>query len=853
ARSLWNGTKSVMTGLMILSPPGVNALCSHPHQRAVARITKAERKPTFSTGGLLVAALAARSWRRARLRLVCRALATKAEAELLEELREAEPGAARTFRLKGRDVKELTKAAKELGLATCREGSTRDLVVYKSGTELLYGPVPYGFDELGLHRVLVAALQRWTPPLHQATHVQASAIPKLLEGRDVCIQAETGSGKTLAYLLPAAHVAVERTYGEDAQDEDLDEEVLAAQAEASEHTKAHAWKEELDDEPSTSVCYRVERTVDPRETRLASRPEKYATPTGKRLHRGDEFMSRSVAGSALGLQFIELADGRGWYPWDRADLAQRFGLTAVQYARGQRVEAKEDIAYSSGDVIKCGQKGTIRRLLPYVGVRWDGLEGVKAIPTPRKMLQDERKVLTTKKKWASCAPDTLILTATRELCEQVADVARTLGSLMPEKVQENWKVAVAVGAPPGVGKRLKRSSEEWPFPKGDERPDVVVSTPEFMGYFFHKKHISLWANIRYIVYDEVDNLVSGTVAKLIERVKVMLLRAQRTEGAKVQTALVSCVMPNQGGKSTRMLIGRWMPHALREAERPDLLHRNHPMVPMKWKYVPEGFDEKVKLLLQHLYTEVGVQKAKGHKYVQQKTLIFCNSTQTAAELAELLATTHNFRKIGIFVKQIGNDERRKRLRLFREGEVTLMVSTDLLARGIDIPDLTNVIQFDFARNVVNHLLRSGRVSRAGSRGRVFNMYDDGDQGGKDLAEAIQELGTAPLDGLFSRRRGFRHMLQRTEAFRQMLLTQGLSLPAHLQAAPEPVPQLGLRSEAEAQAALESLEQEDGENLAPLFKPMKKGRRSLPRSRRNPRRPTASSWRATRRKTQSSTR
>ncbi|CAL1163611.1 unnamed protein product [Cladocopium goreaui] len=51
------------------------------------------------------------------------------------------------------------------------------------------------------------------------------------------------------------------------------------------------------------------------------------------------------------------------------------------------------------------------------------------------------------------------------------------------------------------------------------------------------------------------------------------------------------------------------------------------------------------------------------------------------------------------------------------------------------------------RNIVTHLLRTGRVSRAGSRGRVLNFYDDTEQGGKDLAEAIQELGTAPLDGV----------------------------------------------------------------------------------------------------------
>ncbi|OLP95197.1 putative ATP-dependent RNA helicase ddx42 [Symbiodinium microadriaticum] len=264
-----------------------------------------------------------------------------------------------------------------------------------------------------------------------------------------------------------------------------------------------------------------------------------------------------------------------------------------------------------------------------------------------------------------------------------------------------------------------------------------------------------------------------------------------------------------------------------------------------WNYVPEGFDEKVQLLLGQLKNEIGYVTARqtGFKFMREKTIIFCNSTDTASRpftcckfklavmicvskasiniiiiiiiiiviviviviviititititiiiiiiiiiitiiiiffcffissivmilitvsitiiimiipvvivadvmLGELLATTHGFRKLGLFVKKIGYDERRKRLKMFREGRIMLMVSTDLLSRGIDIPDLKNVIQFDFSRNIVNHLLRSGRASRAGARGRVFCMYDDDEQGGKALAEAIQELGTQPLDG-----------------------------------------------------------------------------------------------------------
>ncbi|OLP95211.1 DEAD-box ATP-dependent RNA helicase 16 [Symbiodinium microadriaticum] len=199
-----------------------------------------------------------------------------------------------------------------------------------------------------------SALKRWTPePLQQATHIQASAIPKILEGQDVSIQSETGSGKTLAYLLPAAHFAAQATYGEDDEEwEDMDDEMLAEQEEEESRAKDHEFEARMPEEPQKSVCYKVKQTATRKGTRLVSRPEEFATPTGKKIYQGDEFMSKSVSGSPLGLHFIELADGRGWFPWDRKDLMQRFSLTARQYSKGQRVEAKETIEYGSGDIVK---------------------------------------------------------------------------------------------------------------------------------------------------------------------------------------------------------------------------------------------------------------------------------------------------------------------------------------------------------------------------------------------------------------------------------------------------------------------------------------------------------------------
>jgi len=535
------------------------------------------------------------------------------------------------------------------------------------------------------------------------------------------------------------------------------------------------------DEPQVARCYRVEPCVGVGGIRPRERPEQIAPFTKTWLRVEDEFMVTNVAGSAETVQFLQMADGRGWVTWDRLDPRFRLNFTYEEFEVGKRIEARQRVVYGSGDVVQPGAQGVIERVTPLVGVRWDSLNGIKAVDRPRQVLRTPRPKEGTDR-WANCAPDTIIVTATRELVEQTADVARRLSKLLPEKAQKEWKVAVALGAPPGVGKKLKRGNEQWPFPKGEGRPRVLVTTLEFISYFFHKRHVPFWSKVRYMVYDEVDRLATGPERKLLQRVKLMTLRGQRLNWRKLQTVLVAGTMPSQGTKSTLLRIKQWMPHALRALPRPDLLHRNHPLLLQQWNYVPEGFDGKVSLLVEYLksYAHEEKESKKACVSVFEKTMIFCNDAKTAEEIAELLATTYHFGGVGLFVKGIGNDERRERMRMFRDGKIMIMVCTNLLMRGIDVPDVSRVVQFDFSRNVVDHMHRIGRVSRAGTRGRALNFYDDSEQGGRLLAEAVQKLGDRPLDSLFSRNRGFKRGLERTQAFKEMLLMQGLPLPKHLQ-------------------------------------------------------------------------
>lgn len=706
-------------------------------------------------------------------------------------------GASRSFAGLPPSMRAIVKsraAELELGHKEFADGS---IMVYTPPDDYLFGAVPFSWEELGLQRDIVAALLSWSPePLKNPTHPQSFAIPKLLSGNDLVIQGETGSGKTLAYLLPALQRAVLRANNVPPEASELG---LTAPPQG-------------EDPEEVAMVYRVERYAGVQGIRTLQRPDALSPFKGKNaVTIGEEFVASSVEeelddDGKPTVQYIEMADGRGWVPWDLVDVKRKMDLSRATFKMGQRVVAQKRMQFGSGDVVEVNTFGTIKRVRPLIGVAWDGIEGVKALDAPRQSLRNPRRAeleddfnsKTNVRSWAKYAPDVVILTPSRELCEQTADVARMLGSLLPERIQKEWTVAVAVGTPPGVTRRGSRGRMEWPFPAGDAAPKVLVATPDFMSYFIHRKHVPLWANVNYIVYDEVDFLLTERM-KLIERIKVMFKRASRQfQLPPVQSVAVVSTLNSASARSPRMMLRYWMTGALTASQRPDMMHRAPPLVQQSWKLVPEDFGEKVQCLVEYLdqHSTFVPGEVKGNisdrpmRVMKEKTLIFVNTQSEVIRLGEILATGHNFGEVGIFCKRL-KDQRRENYHKFRDGEIRLMIATPNFARGIDIPGLTHVVQFNMSRNVTEYLHAIGRCSRCGTIGHAMNFYSDGFKGGRLLAESIQDLGTAPLDALFcGRGKSLPSAFDGMIKLKRMLEWQGMELPKHLKD-PEPSKQIPL--------------------------------------------------------------
>ena len=126
-----------------------------------------------------------------------------------------------------------------------------------------------------------------------------------------------------------------------------------------------------------------------------------------------------------------------------------------------------------------------------------------------------------------------------------------------------------------------------------------------------------------------------------------------------------------------------------------------------------------------------------------------------------------------FHSALSSAEKEENLRSFASGEIPIMVCTDSASRGLDLPAVRVVVQAEFALNVVQHLHRIGRGSRAGKFGKALNFYT---RSCSELVESIIGM-CEPEDNItldnnafgdsieksFSRKRGFRRNLKRNVA------------------------------------------------------------------------------------------
>jgi ATP-dependent RNA helicase DeaD len=277
----------------------------------------------------------------------------------------------------------------------------------------------------------------------------------------------------------------------------------------------------------------------------------------------------------------------------------------------------------------------------------------------------------------------LVLTPTRELAIQVSEALSSYG--------QHLKIRVL---PIYGGQSYTRQINAL-----NRGVQVVVGTPGRMLDLINQKSLDL-SGVRYLVLDEADEMLK---MGFIDDVEAILSEIP----AERQTALFSATMPVQ----IRRLAERYM----REPQEVTIQRAQMTVEGTEQRYYLLQESSKVAALARLLETEE-----------LTSALVFARTKAGVAELAETLLMR------GFMAEAIHGDltqeAREAALRRFRNGQMTILVATDVVARGIDIQDVSHVINFDMPYDPEDYVHRIGRTGRAGRSGIAITLVTPRERG-----------------------------------------------------------------------------------------------------------------------------
>ncbi|GAA2294342.1 DEAD/DEAH box helicase [Glycomyces scopariae] len=220
--------------------------------------------------------------------------------------------------------------------------------------------------------------------------------------------------------------------------------------------------------------------------------------------------------------------------------------------------------------------------------------------------------------------------------------------------------------------------------------DIIVGTPGRLLDLYKSKHIKL-NKIAHCVLDEADRMLDLGFSEDVEKI-LKLLPEQR------QTMLFSATMPDTIMSLSRRHMNRPITVAA-DVSAPDLEAANNTRQLVYMTHAMNKIEVAARIL-----------QANGRGL----TIMFCRTKRAAQKVADEL----DFRgfAVGSVHGDLGQNARERALRAFRSGKIDVLVATDVAARGIDVPDITHVINFDAPEEAETYVHRIGRTGRAGATG-----------------------------------------------------------------------------------------------------------------------------------------
>ncbi|HEV3104072.1 MAG TPA: DEAD/DEAH box helicase [Trinickia sp.] len=282
-------------------------------------------------------------------------------------------------------------------------------------------------------------------------------------------------------------------------------------------------------------------------------------------------------------------------------------------------------------------------------------------------------------------PGLLVLTPTRELAMQVTTAASTYG----KHLKRLRTVSILGGV--AYGQQLMLLAKN---------PEILVATPGRLLDHLERGRIDL-SELQMLVLDEADRMLD---MGFIDDIETIVAATPATR----QTMLFSATLDGKIGSLTNRL--------LKDPERIEIQHRieSRANIAQAVHFVDDR-DHKDRLL-DHLLRDAALDQA----------IVFTATKSDADQLAGRLADA-GFSSAALH-GDLPQGARNRTIRALRERRVRVLVATDVAARGIDIPGVTHVFNYDLPKFAEDYVHRIGRTGRAGRSGTAVSLVHHAEQG-----------------------------------------------------------------------------------------------------------------------------
>ena len=371
-------------------------------------------------------------------------------------------------------------------------------------------------------------------------------------------------------------------------------------------------------------------------------------------------------------------------------------ITLASYKKPTPVQKYSIPIVTKGrDLMACAQTGsgkTAGFLFPILSRAF----AVGPSPLPNSAMNDPHaRYGRTRKAY----PTTLILAPTRELVLQIHDESRKFA-------YRSWVKPCVVYGGADIGQQLRQIERGC---------DLLTATPGRLVDLIERGRISL-ANIKFLVLDEADRMLDMGFEPQIRRI----VEGEDMPGVHDrQTLMFSATFPRDIQVLARDFLKDYV---FLSVGRVGSTSEN---ITQKIEYVEDVDKRSVLLDILHSMPPGGL------------TLIFVETKRAADALSDFLLNS-NFPATSIHGDRTQR-ERERALEMFRRGQTPVMVATAVAARGLDIPNVTHVINYDLPSDIDDYVHRIGRTGRAGNIGVSTAFFNRGNRNiTRDLIDLLKE-------------------------------------------------------------------------------------------------------------------